>query len=262
MGAFRELAMALDAVEFSRAAGITPDQWQAEVLRSTAPRILMACGRQVGKSTVASVLAGHTATYQAASLTLVVSPTERQSAETLLKVRQVLAAAGWPVPAAAEGATYLTLRNKSRILALPGAEATVRGYSACSLLLLDEAAKIPGELMASLRPVLAVSGGRLIALSSPAGKRGWFWQAWSGSEPYHRVQVRADQCPRISPEFLASEQRALGQAWYAQEYLASFEESATALFSEDDIRSVFSEELEPWSISKLVALGKRREPGA
>jgi hypothetical protein len=248
-----------DPVRFSRAAGLIPDQWQEEVLRSPAQRILMCCSRQSGKTSVACVLAAHTATYQDGSLTLIVSPTERQSSEGLMKVRQMLSAVGWPVPAVAEGATYVTLANRSRVVALPGAEATVRGYSACSLLILDEASRIPSELLASLRPVLAVSRGRLIALSTPAGKRGWFWLAWSGDEPYHRVQVTADQCPRITKEFLAAERRALGEAWFAQEYMASFEESATAMFSEEDIQELFTEEIEPWSIEKLMALGRQNQ---
>jgi hypothetical protein len=32
-----DLAVALDPVQFSRAAGIDPDPWQCSVLRSTAP---------------------------------------------------------------------------------------------------------------------------------------------------------------------------------------------------------------------------------
>jgi hypothetical protein len=51
-----DLARALDPVQFSLAAGITPDPWQAAVLRSTAPRLLLNCSRQSGKSTTVGTL--------------------------------------------------------------------------------------------------------------------------------------------------------------------------------------------------------------
>ena len=53
--------------------------------------------------------------------------------------------------------------------------------------------------------MLAVSGGRLIALSTPFGKRGWFHAAWRSAEDWDRVKVTAEQCPRISAEFLVEE---------------------------------------------------------
>ena len=52
-----DLAIALDAAELSRKAGLEPDPWQAQVLRSSAPRILMNCCRQSGKSTITALLA-------------------------------------------------------------------------------------------------------------------------------------------------------------------------------------------------------------
>ena len=64
--------------------------------------------------------------------------------------------------------------------------------------------------MAAVRPMLAVSQGRLIALSTPAGKRGWFYEAWIGGDSWHRVKVAATDCPRISQAFLDEELRELG----------------------------------------------------
>ena len=74
-------------------------------------------------------------------------------------------------------------------------------------------ARTDEELPGAVRPMLATSqgGGRLIALSTPAGKRGWFHAAWTGGdESWHRTRVTADQCPRISREFLDEELRELG----------------------------------------------------
>ena len=81
------------------------------------------------------------------------------------------------------------------------------------MVIIVEAARVEDELLAAVRPMLAVSdfGGRLIALSTPFGKRGWFFEAWhNGGEDWTRVEVRAEDCPRISKEFLAEELKQLG----------------------------------------------------
>jgi hypothetical protein len=50
---------------------------------------------------------------------------------------------------------------------LPGTEATIRGFSAVSLLLVDEAARCSDELYLAIRPMLAVSDGTLWLMSTP-----------------------------------------------------------------------------------------------
>jgi hypothetical protein len=112
----------------------------------------------------------------------------------------------------------------SRVLCLPCREDTIRGFAHVDLLLLDEAALVPDDLYRAVRPILAVSNGRLIALSTPRGKRGFFWRAWTrNEEDWQRVEVPASRVPRITPEFLEEERRALGETWYRQEYCCGFE---------------------------------------
>src|SRR5262249_10181874 len=134
-----------------------------------------------------------------------------------------------------QSALSLGLANGSRVVSLPGDEESVRGYSSVELLVIDEAARVDDALYNSVRPMLAVSRGRLVALSSPFGPRGWFWEAWSSPEPWHRVKVTAEQCPRITPEFLAAERRAIGERWFAQEYGVEFLAAVGAVFSAADI---------------------------
>ena len=205
MGVATDLALALDPVQLASATlGMDPDPWQRRVLRSTAPRILLNASRQSGKSTTVGILATHTALYEADSLVLLLSPTLRQSAELFKKCLAVYRTVQPPVPSESETALTLTLENGSRIVSLPGQEANVRGYSGVRLLIVDEASRVPNDLYASARPMLAVSGGRLLALSTPFGTRGWWYEAWvSGdSEPWERYEVPATQVPRISPLFL------------------------------------------------------------
>jgi hypothetical protein len=53
--------------------------------------------------------------------------------------------------AVAESALRLELANGSRIVSLPGSGETVRGYSAPRLVIVDEASRVPDELMGANR---------------------------------------------------------------------------------------------------------------
>jgi hypothetical protein len=50
----------------------------------------------------------------------------------------------------------LLFPNGSRIVGLPGIEVTVRGFSAVSLLLIDEASRVDDAMYKALHPMLAV----------------------------------------------------------------------------------------------------------
>jgi hypothetical protein len=243
-----DLANALDPVLLAERAGITPDHWQADMLRSSAPRRLVNASRQSGKSTLTAVQAVHTAVYDPGALVLLLSPTLRQSGELFRKALAVYRSLGRPVPAESETALTLTMENGSRIVSLPGKEGTVRGFSAVKLLVIDEAAWVANELYAAVRPMLAVSGGHLVALSTPHGTRGWFYEAWRGGEPWERIEVPATLSPRISPQFLAEERRSMGDWWFEQEYMCRFLDAQTQPFSREDIDAAFEEDTQPWRI--------------
>jgi hypothetical protein len=241
-----DLATALDPARMMTRAGMTPDPWQAELLRSRAPRSLLLCTRQAGKSTATAALALWEAVYRPPALVLLLSPSLRQSSELFRKVLSFYAPYATVAPATGESALRLDLANGSRIVSLPGKEETVRGYSGVSLLILDEAARVSDSLYYSTRPMLATSQGRLIALSTPFGKRGWFHDAWmNGGGDWQRVKVTALQCPRISPAFLEEERAALGALWYAQEYLCEFAETEDSLFGYDLIASAITPDVAP-----------------
>ncbi len=204
------LQLALDPSRILAARGLAVDPWQRDVLLSDNRQLLLNCCRQAGKSTVVSALALHHALFQPGSLTLIVSPGLRQSAETFKKVRDGYRVLGRPIKATHESQVRLELANASRILCLPGVEGTIRCYSP-TLLIVDEAARVADDLYRSIRPMLAVSRGRLVALSTPFGQRGWFFDAWHGSGPWQRICVPWRQCPRITAEFIAEEERAMGR---------------------------------------------------
>jgi len=171
-----------------------------------------------------AALAVHTAVFQAESLTLLVSPSLRQSTELFRKVLEGYRAIGRPVPSTASTQTRLELENGSRVVCLPGREDTIRSFGGVTLLVIDEAARVPDDLYRAVRPMLAVSRGRLICLSTPFGRRGFFWQAWQDDDAaWQRVCVPWRDCPRIGADFIEEERRAMGDAWVRQEYETSFE---------------------------------------
>src|SRR5262249_45002526 len=155
---------------------------------------LILASRQVGKSSVISVLALHTAVFRPGSLVLLLSPSQRQSAEIFRKLLDAYRVLGEDAPSVAESTLMLQLANGSRVVSLPGKEESIRSFSSVSLLVIDEAARVSDALYRSVRPMLAVSGGKLVALSTPFGKRGFFYEEWHGGGPWHRVRVTADQC--------------------------------------------------------------------
>jgi hypothetical protein len=227
------------------AAGMPPDAWQGRVLTTDAAQVLLLCSRQAGKSSVSAALALSSALLVPDSPVLLLSPSDRQSAELFRKVVSLYDACGRPVPASSRTARRLELANGSRVVSLPGTERTVRGFSEVSLLVIDEAARVDDALYYAVRPMLAVSGGRLVALSTPYGKRGWFHAEWEGGGTWERVRVPATECARIPTEFLESERRSLGERWYRQEYLCEFTETLDAVFSWDLIQAARANDIEP-----------------
>ena len=210
----------------------------------------MNCSRQAGKSTAAAVLALHTALHRPGSLVLLVAPVPAPGGRAVPQVRRAARPAR-PGAGAERGqrVSCTFAGTGSRVLSLPGSEATVRGFSRPPTLIVeDEAARVPDALYRSIRPMLATSAGRPAdpAVARPFGQRGHFWQEWSDGGPdWRRVEVPAERVPRISPDFLEAERRALGDAWFDQEYLCRFVQAADQIFDPASIARAFAAGAEP-----------------
>jgi hypothetical protein len=211
-------------VDFARSLGIDPDPWQAQVLTSTNRRLILNCSRQSGKSTSTAILALHRALTRPGVLILLVSPSDRQSSELFRKVTGFIGHLTTSPRLREDNRRSVEFANGSRIVSLPSSEATIRGFSAVHLLIVDEAADVDDEIFQAIRPMLIVSKGQLIMMGTPKGRRGYFFEMWErGGEAWERIQVRATDVPheRIAPEDLAEEKRTMGQA-YLQEYNCEF----------------------------------------
>src|SRR5919202_743578 len=140
--------------------GLEPDPWQLEVLESTHPRLLLNCCRQAGKSTTVALVGLAQALVVPYSRVLLLSRSFRQSSELFRIVLDFHRRLGRPLLRRGT-AEELELENHSRVVCLPCREDTIRGFSRVSLLIIDEAARVPDELYRAVRPMLAVSGGGL-----------------------------------------------------------------------------------------------------
>jgi hypothetical protein len=254
-----DFRLALDRVAFARELGIEPDPWQEDLLRSTSERVLLNCSRQSGKSTMSGVIALHRALYYPDSLILCLAPALRQSQELFTKIATFYRDLKRPVAPQGERKLSLELENGSRIITLPGSEKTIRGFSGAALLIVDEASRVDDALYFAVRPMLAVSGGSLMMLTTPYGKRGIFYEEWTREpreqprEPgrgWERYEIPATEVPRISEEFLQEERQALPAWVYRQEYECSFEETDEVVFTAEMIDAAVSAEVEPLDLGE------------
>jgi hypothetical protein len=228
--------------------GFDADPWQADVLNSTAQKLLLNCSRQSDKSAISAILALHTAIFWPKSLTLMISPSMRQSGElfrAFLGYLEILE----PTPLRDEDTKLsLKLSNGSRVISLPSSEGTIRGYSAVNLLIIDDAARVLDDLYFAVKPMLAISRGRLLALSTPWGKRGWWFDEWENGEDWQKYTIEATKCPRISPQFLEAERKSMPRPVFESEYMCIFSEAEDCVFSYADLMASFSNEVIPLEV--------------
>jgi hypothetical protein len=245
----KDVAYVLDPVSWVKDCfSLTLDPWQKEVLRSNGKKILLNCSRQNGKSSVSALLALHTALYQPGSLVLMVSHSLRQSSELMVKFLGYLDSLEAMLTRSEDTKLSIKLDNGSRVVSLPGSEGTIRGYSAVTLLIIDEAARVVDDLYFAVKPMLAVSNGRLLALSTPFGKRGWFFDVYTNGQGWQKHTIKATECPRISPEFLESERQSMPRAVFQSEYMCEFTETTDSVFGYDEVMGAISSDIEPLEV--------------
>ena len=262
-----DLDLALDATSAMTRAGMTPDPWQEQFLLAEDRKILLNCHRQSGKTTVTGAkTATHIASRPNAGV-LLLSRGLRQSGILFKKVKQFYRDIGAPVPIVKENTQEMELANDSWVVSLPGTEETVRGFSAPTLIIVDEAARVSQELLGAVRPMLATTEGQLILLSTPWGQQGVFYWSWRGFEEeqpveeinseewwewrqrtpdqWLRFKYPATANVRISNEFLEAERVAVSEWFYAQEFLCEFRQNTESVFDADAIRRSLVTDLEP-----------------
>ena len=244
-----DLAYSLDSVLWAEEVlGYHPDPWQAKLLRSRSRKIILNCSRQSGKSTTCAVLGLHESIYRRPSFGLVIAPSQDQSGELMLKFDEFRGAVELPSDYLSTD-TKLAVRfaNGNRFIARPGSEKSARSFSAVTLLLEDEAARVPDPLYNSVRPMLAVSDGRHILMSTPFGRQNHFFKIWDEQrDMWEWYEIPAEMCPRITKGFLEEEKRI--NPWFEQEYHCVFTEAIDSVFGYEEVEAAFKDGIEPLEV--------------
>ena len=234
----------LDPVAFAeKALRFHPDKIQSEILRNEEDRIILCCHRQFGKTTVTAVLALHHAAYNPGTLILVIAKAERQAQELLRKVRQMGIMVN-DVSYVNESRTHLELSNGARVISLPSSSGGIRGYSAPDLVICDEASRIEEDVYVALRPML-LQGGKMIMLSTPAGKRGFFYQKYIEKNDWKKYTVTLDNNPRVTQETYEKEKKDWSDRGFAQEFLCEFLDLEGQVIGSDYIEKAFDSSVQP-----------------
>jgi hypothetical protein len=215
------------------------------VIASEALRHILNCSRQAGKSTTAAVLALYEALYAPASLTILISPSLRQSSELFKKVVAFRNELPFTPDLLEDNRLSLWVRGGGRIVSLPGSETTVRGFSGATSVIEDEAARVPDDLHSAVRPMMAtVAHAPYLCMSTLRGKIGHFFDLWEAGE-WERTKVTAYDVPRISKEFLEEEKSFLPVWVFSQEYMCEFSDMVDGAFSYDDVHAALDDSVKP-----------------
>lgn len=221
---------------------INLDDWQKDVL-NTDGNLCLRSGRQVGKSTVVSILAGKYASENSNKTVIIISAVERQA---YLLFEKVLSYMEHEFPRLIKKGkdrptkTRIKLNNGSVIYCLPTGLTGygIRGFT-IDLLIADEAAFIPEAVFTAITPALATRarhGARIILLSTPFGKQGYFYRCFN-DDTFTKFHVSSEECPRIDKDFLAQEKERMTKLQYTQEYLGEFIDELRQFFPDELIKS-------------------------
>ena len=255
--------------------GTPPYEWQKSILDPYSSRIILLAPRQSGKSLIVAGLACHTAKVKVGGLTVVIAPKLNQAMETARKIKDFISMDSELITKRSND-SLVELDTGSRILCLAATENAPRGYSAPDLIILDEAARIPDEVYAATRPQLTTNpDAKLVIISTPFGKSGFFWRAWSEETYWKKVRVETGfevvrtlqglkvqkkdinleaevakwkeenvefyLSPHHQQAWLQEELDTVGEWWFSQEYGLEFKDSVENLFDFDDIRAAFED---------------------
>jgi hypothetical protein len=190
------------------------------------------------------------------SLVLLVSRSQDQADELFGRITRAYDKLSRPIPEKRRLASEVWMENDSRIVALPCKAETIRGWSDCSLLVLDEASRIPQDIIVATLPMLMASHGDVMMLSTPAGQGNFFYECWSDPQgDWERIVARASDCPRFDPRELARLRRDLGPAMSLQELDCCFLRDDQQVFATDSIYAMFDTDEEAITLPPLSRAG-------
>lgn len=222
---------------------LTLDKWQQDYI-NTEGNCFLLCGRQSGKTAAASIKFGNRAATKPKSIILMIAYTEKQAYSLFFKTLLYLRAKH-PKKVIEHGLNkptkhIINLTNGSIIKCYAAGVSGdgLRGETITSLVI-DEAAPMDRDVFTAITPMISITGGTIDILSTPRGKEGYFYDC-SLRDDYTKFYVSAEDCPRHTNEYLASERATMSELMYAQEYLAMFLDELKRVYSDAWVKKVFT----------------------
>ncbi len=218
---------------------LTLDPWQEETLKEKIKNLCIVSGRQCGKTTVVSLLAAKTALETPNQFIVIGSGVIDQAEHLFRKVKDYIFAKHKDKIEGRATLGFMELKNGSKIICIPIGDTgdSMRGYTA-TMIIIDEAALVPDRAWDAIEPVISVTKGRVILLSTPKYKKGFFYKAFLDKENYFIKKISARDCPRHTKEFLDRKQLEKSAVVFAQEYLGEFADDYNRKFSDEWIKKV------------------------
>ncbi len=285
-----QLAASIDPAYYLESLGFKCYEWQKEILKPGITRLILNCARQSGKSTGVSAMAVHQAKFTPGSLILIFAPTEAQAEELMMRVSEFIRADPSIILVRDSSITKKFI-NGSRIRAFTASPKSARGYSDPDIIIFDESAYVEDELYLTVRPMMTGGQTKLVLLSTPRGKTGFFYETWTRpSDRWTKVLVKVPDIqhitspgdhvpfdhnefvtvnaqkgikayisPRHMTEFLLEEYETMGPHWYAQEYGCEFRDPIDNVFDFDMVLSAFDTEEEAIDFDEASVLVEEEE---
>ena len=214
-----------------------PDPHQSKILNESNSRILVLGPRQTGKSTAAAARVLFEAASNDGAVILLASASGRQSGQIMEKARAMARKIDLqllPPPSKCDG---FSLANGAQIVALPDSEETIRGFSAPRLIVVDEAAFASPAVFKALEPMLSVSAGTIMLLSTPNGQSGYFYDQWhQETGPWTRIFGTLADCPRINAEAIKQLRQTMSKEDFEQEFECKFVAAGGQFISRETFR--------------------------
>lgn len=231
--------------------GNAAEPWQADLIRQLVcmgENALVLCARGAGKSYAVAAAA-----YLEACLggfALIISRSDEQAMK-IVEYAQFFRGC-WGLRAATRDTMHdMKFHGGGRLKARPCREDTIRGEHGVTLLILDEASRIPDNVWGAAT-AMTDGVGRFALLSTPFGARGFFHKEWvgKGRGEWRRHRYAWRDCPRLTPEFIASERMSHGDLWVQQEYLDcpdgdEFLNTDCGMFNSRDFEALVDPEIVP-----------------
>jgi len=208
-------------------------------------RILVLGPRQTGKSTAAAVRVLHEAMSHSDSTILLASASGRQSGQILEKTRQMARKLDVEIFSPPPKCDGFRLANGAQIISLPDSEETIRGFSAPRLIVVDEAAFASADVFKALEPMLSVSAGTIMLLTTPNGQTGYFYEQWHDDKaPWTRIMGTIADCPRIKPEAIQAMRKTMSKDDFAQEFECKFIAAGGQFISRETFRKCLRDDFD------------------